>query len=62
MQEHHFSLLQRETEKLRNDIEKMRSELRFVFKAVCIYLFFVFSIILSTINLSGQHKCALKQV
>ncbi|KAG8655886.1 hypothetical protein MANES_04G084100v8 [Manihot esculenta] len=26
--EHHFSLLQRETEKLRNDIEKMRSELR----------------------------------
>ncbi|KAG8655883.1 hypothetical protein MANES_04G084100v8 [Manihot esculenta] len=27
-QEHHFSLLQRETEKLRNDIEKMRSELR----------------------------------
>ncbi|KAL6963786.1 hypothetical protein U1Q18_034793 [Sarracenia purpurea var. burkii] len=31
-QEHHFSLLQRETEKLRNDIEKMRSELRFAFK------------------------------
>ncbi|XP_077220244.1 protein FMP32, mitochondrial-like [Tasmannia lanceolata] len=28
-QEHHFSLLQRETEKLRNDIEKMRSELRY---------------------------------
>lgn len=28
MQEHHFSLLQRETEKLRNDIDKMRSELR----------------------------------
>ncbi|RDY14733.1 hypothetical protein CR513_00155, partial [Mucuna pruriens] len=27
-QEHHFSLLQRETEKLRSDIEKMRSELR----------------------------------
>ncbi|OAY60828.1 protein FMP32, mitochondrial [Manihot esculenta] len=27
-QEHHFSLLQHETEKLRNDIEKMRSELR----------------------------------
>ncbi|CAN4099471.1 unnamed protein product [Withania somnifera] len=27
--EHHFSLLQRETEKLRNDIEKMRSELRY---------------------------------
>ncbi|KAJ8571017.1 hypothetical protein K7X08_037989 [Anisodus acutangulus] len=26
--EHHFSLQQRETEKLRNDIEKMRSELR----------------------------------
>ncbi|KAL5184062.1 Protein FMP32, mitochondrial [Glycine soja] len=25
---HHFSLLQHETEKLRNDIEKMRSELR----------------------------------
>lgn len=28
-QEHHFSLLQRETEKLRNDIEKMRNELRY---------------------------------
>ncbi|XP_031126041.1 protein FMP32, mitochondrial-like [Ipomoea triloba] len=28
-QEHHFSLLQRETEKLQNDIEKMRSELRY---------------------------------
>lgn len=28
-QEHHFSLLQRELEKLRNDIEKMRSELRY---------------------------------
>ncbi|RAL49334.1 unnamed protein product [Cuscuta campestris] len=28
-QEHHFSLLQRETEKLLNDIEKMRSELRY---------------------------------
>lgn len=28
MQGHHFSLLQHETEKLRNDIEKMRSELR----------------------------------
>lgn len=28
-QEHHFSMLQRETEKLRNDIEKMRSELRY---------------------------------
>ncbi|KAI7736618.1 hypothetical protein M8C21_025703 [Ambrosia artemisiifolia] len=28
-QENHFSLLQRETEKLRNDIEKMRSELRY---------------------------------
>ncbi|KAK7310604.1 hypothetical protein RJT34_08208 [Clitoria ternatea] len=28
-QEHHFSLLQRETEKLRSDIEKMRSELRY---------------------------------
>ncbi|KAK4377332.1 hypothetical protein RND71_003628 [Anisodus tanguticus] len=27
--EHHFSLQQRETEKLRNDIEKMRSELRY---------------------------------
>ncbi|KAJ6288343.1 hypothetical protein OIU76_024349 [Salix suchowensis] len=27
-QDHHFSLLQHETEKLRNDIEKMRSELR----------------------------------
>ncbi|XP_077246430.1 uncharacterized protein LOC143886373 isoform X2 [Tasmannia lanceolata] len=27
--EHHFSLLQRETEKLRSDIEKMRSELRY---------------------------------
>lgn len=30
MQENHFSLLQRETEKLRGDIEKMRSELRHV--------------------------------
>lgn len=29
LQEHHFSLLQRELEKLRNDIEKMRSELRY---------------------------------
>ncbi|KAK9287381.1 hypothetical protein L1049_015799 [Liquidambar formosana] len=28
-QEHHFSTLQRETEKLRGDIEKMRSELRY---------------------------------
>ncbi|KAJ7978525.1 protein FMP32, mitochondrial [Quillaja saponaria] len=28
-QEHHFSLLQRETEKLHSDIEKMRSELRY---------------------------------
>lgn len=28
-QEHHFSLLQRETEKLRNDIDKMRTELRY---------------------------------
>ncbi|GAA0166645.1 hypothetical protein LIER_21755 [Lithospermum erythrorhizon] len=28
-QEHHFAMLQRETEKLRNDIEKMRSELRY---------------------------------
>ncbi|CAK8539971.1 unnamed protein product [Lathyrus sativus] len=28
-QGHHFSLLQLETEKLRNDIEKMRSELRY---------------------------------
>ncbi|KDO49906.1 hypothetical protein CISIN_1g027204mg [Citrus sinensis] len=28
-QEHHFSMLQRETEKLRSDIEKMRSELRY---------------------------------
>ncbi|KAL3515103.1 hypothetical protein ACH5RR_022005 [Cinchona calisaya] len=27
-QEHHFSLLQRETEKLRNDIDKMRNDLR----------------------------------
>ncbi|KAK8626777.1 hypothetical protein V6N13_134409 [Hibiscus sabdariffa] len=29
-QEYHFSMLQRETEKLRGDIEKMRSELRHV--------------------------------
>ncbi|RYR10771.1 hypothetical protein Ahy_B05g079249 isoform B [Arachis hypogaea] len=28
-QGHHYSLLQQETEKLRNDIEKMRSELRY---------------------------------
>ncbi|OMO57013.1 hypothetical protein CCACVL1_26083 [Corchorus capsularis] len=28
-QENHFSLLQHETEKIRNDIEKMRSELRY---------------------------------
>lgn len=32
MQDHHFSLLQHETEKLKSDIEKMRSELR----SVCI--------------------------
>lgn len=32
LQEHHFSLLQRETEKLRGDIEKMRSELRSILK------------------------------
>jgi hypothetical protein len=30
MQENHFSLLQRETEKLRGDIDKMRSELKLV--------------------------------
>ncbi|KAM3192424.1 hypothetical protein ACQJBY_069570 [Aegilops geniculata] len=29
MQENHFSLLQRETEKLRGDIDKMRSELKY---------------------------------
>lgn len=29
IQENHFSLLQHETEKLRSDIEKMRSELRY---------------------------------
>ncbi|KZV53476.1 hypothetical protein F511_14842 [Dorcoceras hygrometricum] len=28
-QDHHFSLLQREAEKLRNEIEKMRGELRY---------------------------------
>ncbi|CAH1453150.1 unnamed protein product [Lactuca virosa] len=28
-QEHHFSMLQRETEKLRTDIDKMKSELRY---------------------------------
>ncbi|GER47547.1 coiled-coil domain-containing protein 90B [Striga asiatica] len=28
-QDHHFSLLQHETEKLKNDLEKMRSELRY---------------------------------
>lgn len=28
MQDHHFSVLQHETEKLKSDIEKMRSELR----------------------------------
>ncbi|KAG0453881.1 hypothetical protein HPP92_025185 [Vanilla planifolia] len=28
-QEHHFSLLQRETEKLKSDIDKMRSELKY---------------------------------
>jgi len=28
MQEHHFALLKRETEKLQGDIEKLRSELR----------------------------------
>ncbi|KAJ8767178.1 hypothetical protein K2173_013575 [Erythroxylum novogranatense] len=28
-QEHHFSMLQRETEKLRSDIDKMRSDLRY---------------------------------
>ncbi len=30
MQEHHFATLQRETERLRTDIDKMRSELRSV--------------------------------
>ena len=30
MQGHHFSMLQHEAEKLKVDIEKMRSELRFV--------------------------------
>lgn len=30
MQGHHFAMLQHETEKLKGDIEKMRSELRFV--------------------------------
>jgi predicted RNase H-like nuclease (RuvC/YqgF family) len=29
MQEHHFATLQRETERLRTDIDKMRSELRY---------------------------------
>ncbi|XP_038974738.1 protein FMP32, mitochondrial-like isoform X2 [Phoenix dactylifera] len=33
-QEHHFSLLQRETEKLKGDIEKMRSELRYEIEKV----------------------------
>jgi len=31
MQEHHLTLLQRETEKLRGDIDKTRSELKYVF-------------------------------
>lgn len=35
MQEHHFSMLQREIEKLRGDIEKMRSELRSVVAVFC---------------------------
>lgn len=35
MQGHHFSMLQREIEKLRGDIEKMRSELRFVLAVFC---------------------------
>ncbi|EOA31368.1 hypothetical protein CARUB_v10014544mg [Capsella rubella] len=38
-QEHHFTVLQRETEKLRGDIEKMRSELRFV-TIVCLVICF----------------------
>ncbi|KAJ6346085.1 hypothetical protein OIU78_008675 [Salix suchowensis] len=33
-QEHHFSLLQRETEKLRGDIDKMRNELKYVLAVV----------------------------
>lgn len=44
MQGHHFSMLQHEAEKLKVDIEKMRSELRFVmlttaaFVCVSIYI------------------------
>lgn len=38
MQGHHFSLLQRETEKLKDDIEKMRSELRSVQLIVIIFI------------------------
>jgi hypothetical protein len=55
MQEHHVSLLLRETEKLRVDIEKMRSELRSPLKfhqaAYNVGFFFIIHIKLLTIFL-----------
>ena len=45
IQGHHFSLLQHETEKLRNDIEKMRSELRYIHQ-------------FEQLALTNHHSCA----
>ncbi len=52
MQEHHFATLQRETERLRTDIDKMRSELRSVpiislemWRCLCLTVYIVLLII-----------------
>jgi hypothetical protein len=49
MQEHHFATLQRETERLRTDIDKMRSELRYA------PIQFLLSVLLS----HYQHLCLI---
>jgi hypothetical protein len=49
MQEHHFATLQRETERLRTDIDKMRSELRYAPSQ------FLLSVLLSRY----QHLCLI---
>ena len=58
MQGHHFSLLQHETEKLRSDIEKMRSELRFSFIEMLCNNFFL----LLSKNMYKTMACILTQV